>query len=235
MTEHRLAILRRPRKGRGSNPLTAAAIACVLTGCSRARTDVAIFSELPAAPTGQTFIVLPVKAQERNADFQAYAGAVGSRLQAKGYHAAPDVHQADYVVFLSYAAGTALPAAVMLPDYTEINSGYGAGGEAAGGSAGPSSTGETSSASTAAAPAGRAEIKSGNLQDSYSLVMDMVDLHKSRPGHVHTAFEGRVVAAGSGRDLAAVSGCLADALFESFPGYSGMTRSVELDLHSCPK
>ena len=67
------------------------------------------------------------------------------------------------------------------------------------------------------------------------LKLDIVEAVKTRNDRIHRVFEGKAVSTGSSGLFAEASDCIIDALFEDFPGVSGETKNVVLELDSCGK
>jgi hypothetical protein len=217
----------------------AATLAFVLmtAACAQVRSDVTRFTEMPAVASGHTFVILPYKTQEGSLEFQTYAGNVATHLQQAGYRMVTDIRQADYAVFLAYAVGDPQTVVGSMPVFGQTGGGYNNQTGTFNGFGTYGNSFGTYSGSTYSAPTYGVvgEVPYTSTTYTRALAMDIVDLHKSTPTQVHTAFEGKVISTGSNGNFAVVAGCLIDAMFDGFPGSNGASKTVQVPMDKCSK
>lgn len=174
-----------------------------VAGCaSKFKSDVARFHELPR-PSGELFVVIPKdEAREGSLEFAQYANMVANRLSAYGYQRTRDRADAELVVRLDYDVDDG---------NTQVRSYPGTYGFY---------------------PYryhhwywpyypdfGRNEIR------SYVVYARRLSMDISRPSG-EVLFEGRVESQGRDNRLPEVMPYLVEAMFEGFPGQSGVTQRV---------
>jgi len=207
-----------------------------LAGCvAVVEADVTRFHTLTPSPSIKTFKVLPSdKNKEGSLEFNAYAEKVKNRLKETGYFSHEPTDKPDYIVFLGYSIGDGQTKIGSSPiigktgggtayQSGSVSSGYGGFGSYSG---------------TTYSPVTYGVVGSRTYQyTEYTRVLklDIVEAVKTRNDRIHRVFEGKAVSTGSSGLFAEASDCIIDALFEDFPGVSGETKNVVLELDSCGK
>ena len=183
-------------------------VALLLAGCANTmQADVTQFTTATPLPAGRTFAVAAEPAQSGNLEFQHYAGLVGGALQDHGFKAAPAGANADLMVVIHYGSAG---------NHTEIwdDPAWGWGGWG-GRHRGPYPYG--------------AESKTYYAE---MLEVQIFDGTAWR-NNVHTMlYQGRAVGDSTVNEISAAVPALVKALFTHFPGNSGQTERVVVQLPS---
>ncbi|MGK2285492.1 DUF4136 domain-containing protein [Pedomonas sp. V897] len=196
-----------------------------LAACaSQIKTDVARFHRMPA-PQGESFRVVAMDPKKQDSlEFATYAEYVAAEMVKQGYTRAQDAGSATLEVRVDYAVSpgqekiATRPGTSIAPYYYSWHRrvfypwGWGAYDPFWGG------------------PFTEPEIYSYTVY-TRSMTMDIV-----RPGaeggNTVPLFEGRVVSVGKDNRLPEVMPYLVQAMFTDFPGTSGVTKQVKIDLPS---
>ena len=181
----------------------------LLAGCAQKFTaDVTRFHEL-AAPSGETFAVVPNAEQQGGLAFQEYAGLVRAELERLGFTPATSQDTADYLVRMDY--GTTAGREVQ-EDRSRVSVGVGVGG------------GGRSSTRVGVG----ANIGLGGGSERASVAIRNLSLTMTRQSDGQRVFEGHVTSEGRISNLSDVMPYLVDAMFTDFPGESGTTQTVKI-------
>jgi len=193
--------------------------AVALSACISPRyvtSDVTRFHTLPAAPSGQTFAIVALdKEQEQSLEFKQYADLINARLSALGLkQAAAGPAKADYVVTLKYAVEG--PSPDVRSRTSGVSVGYGFGG-----------------------PhwrwGGYYDPFYDNYANTQQVYVRRVELNMYKGAgyggpNPERVFEGRALSEGLNGQLAPVMPYILDALFKDFPGASGATKTVRVEV-----
>lgn len=192
-------------------PLLGLVILVLLGGCaSKFKADVTRFHDLPPIDGQTVQIVARNPALQDTLEFQKYADLVGARLAGEGFRPPQPDQPSAYIAAIDYGVGEGREA---LRDGDGSSVGVGVGG----GSRGGLNVGVST-----------AFMLSGGDDDAVYVRNLYMDLTR-RSDNVRV-FEGRAVSEGRNRDLGRIMPYLVDALFTDFPGKSGETRTVKLDV-----
>jgi hypothetical protein len=184
----------------------------LLGGCaSKFTADVTRFHDLPPVTAQTIEIVAKNPAMQDTLEFQKYADMVGARLAAEGYRPPEAGTPSDYIAGIDFGVGEGRQA--LRDDEGGSSVGVGVGG----GSRGGLSVGVST-----------AFMISGGGNDTVYVRRLYMDLTRRSDGV--RVFEGRAVSEGRTPDLAKIMPYLLDALFTDFPGKSGETREIKLDV-----
>lgn len=197
-------------------------VAVALSACVNPRyvtSDITRFHTLPAtAPTGQTFAITALdKEQEQSLEFRQYADMLNSKLTTLGLKQTSDgPTKADFVITLKY--GVDGPSPDVRSRGSNVNLafsyGYGRRNWGWGGAYDP-------------------------LYDNYTSTEQVynrrVELNIYKGASYSTpkperVFEGRALSEGLNGDIAPVMPYILDALFQDFPGASGTTKTVRIEV-----
>lgn len=183
-----------------------------LGGCASTFTaDVTRFHDLPPVTAQTVQIVAKNPDMQDTLEFQKYADMVGARLEAQGYRAPQAGTPSDYIAGIDYGVGEGRQA------LRDGDSGSSVGVGVGGGSRGGLNVGVST-----------AFMISGGDGDSVYVRRLYMDL--TRRSDDTRVFEGRAVSEGRTPDLGKIMPYLLDALFTDFPGRSGETRTIKLDV-----
>lgn len=200
--------------------LVAAFAALALAACASPHyvvSDVTRFHTLPSAPSGQSFVIATLDAdQGQSLAYRKYADEVSAKLGALGLRPANGPNAAaDYVVTIKYGVRGPTPSIESEdwgPDW-----GWGAGFGYRHGPWGYGAWGYEHRTDTRQLFTRRVEIDiyKGTTYDTP---------HKER------VFEGRALSLGQNGQLESVMPYIIDALFKDFPGRSGETQRVSIEV-----
>lgn len=185
-------------------------LAFFLAACASSFTaDVTRFHDLPPADGQTVQIMAKDPARQGTLEFQRYADMVGARLAALGYRPPEPGTPSDLVAGIDYGVG---PGRQALRD--------GDGGSSVGVGVGGGSRGGVSVGLSTAF-----NLSGGEGEPLYvrRFYMDL-----TRRATDERLFEGRAESEGRTRDLSLVMPYLVDALFQEFPGESGVTTEVKI-------
>jgi hypothetical protein len=206
--------------------IAVAAIAALgLAACAGPRyvtSDVTRFHTLPASPSGQTFAITAVNSeQEQSLEYRQYADMVNAKLSALGlkqFTGGPG--KADYVVTLKYDVDGPTPDVRSRNSSVSFGFGVGSG-----------YWGRRSSWAYGMAY----EPWYDNYTTTEQIYTRRVELAMYRgdtyagPNPVRV-FEGRALSEGLNGQLAPVMPYILDAIFEDFPGSSGSSRTIRVEV-----
>jgi hypothetical protein len=184
-----------------------------LAGCaSKFRSDVSSWHRLPP-PSGETFVVVPKDQQKKGSlEFAQYAGLVANQLQQVGYRPAARGAQPDLLVRLDYGMGDAREK-VRTTGGTGFYGGY---------------YGHYSPYWGPWGPYGYQDYPDVRSYTVYSRMLALEIASTANPEQ--NLYETRVISDGRSNRLEEVIPLMIDALFKEFPGPSGITREVTIDL-----
>jgi hypothetical protein len=201
--------------------IVAALGAFALAACASPKyvvSDVTRFHTLPAAPSGQTFVIATVSSdQSESLAYRKYADQVSAKLQSLGLRAASGPNAAaDYVVTLRYSVRGPTPDVESRTGYWGFGAGYGY-------RHGPWGWG------------GFYEPGWDHYTDTRQLFVRRVDVDIYRGASYDTpkkerVFEGRALSTGQNGQLEPVMPYILDAMFKDFPGRSGETIHVSVQV-----
>lgn len=203
-----------------------AIIAIVLmTGCGRVKSEVTSFHEMPPSST-ETFIMMPMKEQDNNLEWRQYASLVAEKLIKYGWKQVETNVKADRAVFLVYD----IKGRTILRDEPVIGQIGGGTSTYSGttfGSNGPRTTYGTIYTQPTYGVVGARTVG----KDVYGrrLLMTIYDTNK-RGDVFPLVYEAEVISEGSSRTLASVMPYMIESVFQDFPGVSGSTRTVVMDV-----
>jgi len=189
--------------------IAALSLALLLGGCAATmQTDVTQFTSGAPLPTGRTFAVSAEADQNGSLEFQHYAALVGGALQDHGFKAAPPGAQADLMVVVHYGSDG---------NHTELWS------DPAWGGYGWRHRGPW------IGPYG------GTESTTYYTEMLEVQIFDGAAWRNNTRtmlYQGRAIGDSTVNEISAAVPGLVKALFTHFPGNSGQTEHITVDLPS---
>jgi len=198
-----------------------AVLSLTLAACAgKFKSDVSTFHQA-IQPQGEAIYIVPIDDAKRGSlEFKAYADQVAARLTALGYRRAKDQASADLIVRLDYGVDEGQQE--IRSTYSGIGLGYGGLGYGYGFGYGY----------------GYDYGFGGFGSDirSYTVYNRRLKIDIVRPSVPQTddnwmVFEGSVVSRGRSNRMTEVMPLLVEAMFTGFPGQSGVTRRVILDLN----
>ncbi|MCB2107646.1 MAG: DUF4136 domain-containing protein [Rhodobacteraceae bacterium] len=199
--------------------LALALIGAALSACVGPRyvtSDVTRFHTLPASPSGQTFaIVAADKDQEQSLAFRQYADLLNANLTQVGLRQfSGEAGKPDYVVTLTYNVEGPSPD-VRTRNFS-VSMGYGYWGRHWGLNGAYDPWGSSYS----------------NTQQVYTRRVNL-DIYKGATwgtSNPEKVFEGRALSEGLNGQVEPVMPYIIDAFFKDFPGSSGSTRTVRVEV-----
>lgn len=204
--------------------LVVAVAALALSACVNSRyvtADITRFHTLPAAaPVGQTFAIVALdRGQEQSLEYRQYADLLNAKLTALGLkQAAGGPGEADYVVTLDYGVDGPTPDVRTRNTSVNVGMGYGWGGRRNWGWGGfaydPFYDNDTTT------------------ENIYTRHVEL-DIYRGKTYATpkpERVFEGRALSEGVNGQLLPVMPYILDALFTDFPGASGTTKTVQIQL-----
>lgn len=191
----------------------------MLAACAGPRyvtSDVTRYHTLPAASGGQTFaIVAADKDQEQSLAFRQFADQINAKLTGVGLRQfTGDAGKPDYVVTLKYSVSGPSPDVRSRNTSVGIGYGYWNRGWGLGASWDPWSS------------------NYANTEQVYTRRVEL-DIYKGASWgtpNPERVFEGRALSEGLNGQVEPVMPYIIDALFEEFPGASGATKTVRVQV-----
>ncbi|MBL8631442.1 MAG: DUF4136 domain-containing protein [Rhodospirillaceae bacterium] len=184
--------------------------------------DVTRFHTLPASPSGQTFAITALnRDQEQSLEYRQYADLVNAKLTALGLKQfTGGTGKADYVVTLNYDVDGPSPDVRSRASNVSVGFGYGTG---------------YWGRRNAWAFGGAYEPWPDNYTNTEQIYLRRVELTMYKGSTYATdkaerVFEGRALSEGLNGQLSPVMPYILDAIFQDFPGASGSTRTVRVQV-----
>ncbi len=190
----------------------------ILGGCTNyVRSDVTRFHNMVGETQAKTFVFLPNEAQFKSLEYKSYGELIRQQMSAAGFRLVENKAQANYGVRFNYGSDGGRTVIEQDPFFGSV--GVGTGSRGTGVNVGVGHVFGRNQTTT-------------DIYTEYSrkLSLDIVELKTNSP-----IFEGTVLSRGNTASFAPVSGCLIAAMFENFPGESGKTERVSVDVESCKK
>lgn len=198
-----------------------AVAAFALTACVNPRyvtSDVTRFHTLPPSASGQTFAITALdKEQEQSLEFKQYADQLNSKLSSLGLkQSTGGPSRADYVVTLKYSIDGPTPD---IRSRSNVSFGFGYG------------SGYRSNWGWGASY----DPFYDNYTNTKQIYVRRVELNIYKgatygSGTSERVFEGRALSEGLNGQLVPVMPYILDALFKDFPGSSGSTKTVRVEV-----
>jgi len=193
--------------------------ALALSACVSPRyvtSDVTRFHTLPASPSGQTFAITALdKEQEQSLEYKQYADMLNAKLTSLGLkQASGGPSKADFAVTLKYNVEGPTPDVRSRTSGASIGYGFGGPHWRWGGSYDPFYENYS------------------NTQQVYVRRVEL-NIYKGASYGTPTAervFEGRALSEGLNGQIVPVMPYILDALFKDFPGASGSTKTVRVEV-----
>jgi hypothetical protein len=202
---------------------TAVALVVIVSACTQIRTQVTRFHHMPAAGSGETFAVVPLKDQVGSLEWEQYADLVAQQLTSKGYVRAAQPTGANYAVLFSYAIDRGRTVVGSVPVFGQTGGGTTTFYSGSNGGSGVAYTQPTYG------EIGE-ELVSSTLF-SRALELEIFDVPQTlASGAPVKTFEATAGSAGSSGSLAVVMPAMIAAVFKDFPGKNGETISVSAPL-----
>ncbi|MBX9633778.1 MAG: DUF4136 domain-containing protein [Magnetospirillum sp.] len=191
-------------------------VTALLSACGphMVTSNVLRFNEMAATPQGGTFSIAPEHDQEGSLEFRGYADLVARRLEAQGYRRTSNAATADMVVSVLYSVDDGRTEYWSTPIYSYNDYWrryYGAS------TVGPYPYIEPIGTDT-----------HSSTVFTHRLEVRISDGGKLRKGKRENLFEGRAVTERSTREPVHTVPALILALFENFPGQSGVPTTVRI-------
>ncbi len=201
------------------NCVVAVVAAVALSACVGPRfvtSDVTRFHTLPSAPSGQSFAITALdKEQEQSLEFKQYADLANAKLTALGLkQSTGGPSKADYVVTMKYSVDG--PSPDVRTRTSSVSIGYGFGG-----------------------PQWRGYGAYDPFYENYANTQQVyvrrveVNIYKASTygsPSPERVFEGRALSEGLNGQVVPVMPYILDALFKDFPGASGSTKTVRVEV-----
>jgi hypothetical protein len=187
-----------------------------------------VFHTLAAPAQAPRYAFMPSREQAASLEYRTSVGRVRARLADRGFVEVPS-READLAAYLSYEIDDGKTVVSSYPIYGQ--------------------TGILSSHQRMTVDRSRPGIADYSTYSSYTpaygvvgaglasdvvytrkLQLDMLDRAVLDRGEVRKVYEGRVVSSGTSPELNVVMGYMVEALFHDFPGRSGATRTVRLEI-----
>ncbi|WP_343586572.1 DUF4136 domain-containing protein [Herbaspirillum sp.] len=208
--------------------LFAAAAGLLLSGCaSVVESDVTAFHAWPADANGKSYVFAPDKEQENNLEYGNYARLISQQLQALGFTEAADRKSAQLAVSFRYGMNTE-QVVVTRPAYDPFfygpPPGWGRFGPHPYGFYGPYG------------PFYDPFWYGGPMQTtSYPVFLRRLQIGIANAGDGKSLYDVVVDSEGSRGGLAAVMPYMVRAAFTGFPGPSGVTRHIKIEVEKDAK
>ncbi|PPE69957.1 hypothetical protein C1702_08815 [Caldimonas thermodepolymerans] len=198
--------------------------AVLLSGCAGfIRSDVAVFHQLGDSPTPTTYIFVPLKGQENSLEYKTYAALIRQELNKHQYREVTEKEKPDVVIAFDYGIDSGKQKLESIPifgqtgvssstTYGTLNT-YGNYGSYSGTTTYTPTYGVVGSSTVS-----RTEYARG-------LWLYIVDAKSVGTEKLNVLYEGNVKSTGSSSQLSRVMPAMIQALFKSFPGKSGATRT----------
>lgn len=203
-----------------------------LGACTRVRSDVTAFHTMPSTGAGATFVLVPYKDQQGSLEWRQYGALVSQQLQARGYREVQTVPAADFAVFLAYGIDDGKTTVSSMPIWGQTGGGTSLSTGSVYGNYGTTPYSGTYTGTTYTTPTygvtGYVPVK----ETTYTRVflVDMVDVKQSTAQNLVKRYEAKAKSAGSGGNLNQVAPYMIEAIFKDFPGKSGETRQVNVQV-----
>lgn len=170
--------------------------------------------------TGKTFAIVAEGEQNNNLEFNHYAELLNRQLQIHGLQQASSLVAADYRVYFSYGSDGGRQFVQSYPD-VGLRGGFSSYGSGVGiGIGGPLYD-----------PYRHNRVESYVVY-THRFEMRIENAHSRGRNNV---FQGRVVGSGGSQGIAANMPCLIAAMFQDFPGRSGVEQDISLPLTACSR
>ncbi len=204
-----------------------------LSACAtQFRSEVQSFHKFVAAPAGETFRVIPADpAKQGSLEFDAYAGLVRAEMVRLGYKPVNSGNAADIDVKLGYSLSDPVEKVETRPGF-----GVGYGGYASLGY-NPFFYGHSGYYRRGGyySGIGYDPFWGNGLWDqpevySYSVYTRKMNLTMTRASSNEQLYDGKVESAGKDNRLPELMPYLVQSMFQDFPGQSGTTRKVIIEL-----
>lgn len=201
-------------------------VCACLGGCARVSTTVTSFNVLPANLNATGLYVLPLKKQDGDLEWQAYASSFSKKLSAQGFVIKDSFDGSDYFAFFDYGIGEGTATVSSMPVFGQTGGGtsYQTGTVYAGGVAGQYS-------GTTYVPPTYGQVGSVPVTKTvYPRYMHLwiADVRKSTTSHLDVVYQAEMKSVGSSDTVAAVAPCMIDALFADFRRENGKPDSYTM-------
>ncbi len=213
--------------------ISVAAVLALSACASQFRSEVQSFHKLAAASNGETFRIVPADpAKQGSLEFESYASLVRAELVRLGYKPVNAANAADIDVALGYSISEPVEKVESRPGFGFANSAfgpYGFGGFGYGG-IGYGYYGRGHYSRLAYDPF--FSFNSWNQPEiySYSVYTRKLNLTMTRATSKEQLYDGKVESSGKDGRLPELMPYLVQSMFQTFPGQSGVTRKVVIEL-----
>lgn len=196
----------------------------LLSGCAGfIRSDVAVFHQLGDSPTPTIYVFVPLKDQENSLEYKTYAALMRQELRKHQYREATAQEKPDVLIAFNYGIDRGRQKLESIPIFgqTGVSSSTTYGTLSTYGNYG-SYSGTTTHTPTYGV-VGSSTVS--RTEYSRGLWLYIVDANSIGTEKLNVLYEGNVKSAGSSSQLSRVMPVMIQALFKSFPGKSGATRT----------
>jgi hypothetical protein len=204
-----------------------------LVGCARVETNVSRFHTMADVAPTATYYVMPTTEQERSLEWQQYANAVSQEMMARGYRPA-SFSSADLLVFLHFGIDGGQTTTSALPMYGQTGGGTSYSSGTLYGTSGYRATpySGTYSGTTYTPPTYGVTGYIPVQKTTYSraLKINIYDNKRSTPEKLVPKFEATATSRGEQSSLSEVMPYMIKSVFQDFPGKSGESKSVVLQI-----
>jgi hypothetical protein len=196
----------------------------LLLGACGHRVDVTTFHTINGNLAGKSFEMVPGEKQQGSLEWKTYASMVASNLEAKGLRQVGAQSNSDFGVSVFFYIDSGTTSVSAMPTYGQTSAGttitttsY----------VGRMPVQQTSYTPPTYGITGYYPVSTTTF--SKGLIISIMDVRKSiTEGKPVTVYEARVTSTGSSNTLNEVIPAMVAAVFQDWPGKSGVTRHVEI-------
>ena len=203
-------------------------ILCIISlfsGCASVGSYVTSFHKLPPVGDGKTFDIVPLEHQKGSIEFSTYEERVSKKIEEHGYIRVRNSSTIpNYLVYIDYGIDDGTATSGSLPIFGQTGGGYSF-------STTTLSSGSYSGLTYTQPQYGQVgSIPYRHTSYKRHLNMTIIDSRKSNKGNIIKVYEGRVLSTGSSIEISVVLPTMIEALFKHFPGQSGKTNWITMEL-----
>ena len=203
-------------------------IASILSGCATMLSGRASqFHALDGTP--RSFWIVPAKEQQGSLEFASYAKLLRSELVGKGWREAATFMEADVAVFMQYAISAGREVTFSYPVFGSVPTGTSTTTGTVSTFGGVSTINATTTQQTTLGVVGSGVGSRTEFDRALRVTMYSMDAYR-RDRSMERVYEGMLRSSGSTGELPAVMPALIHGMFQVFPGESGGTRNITVEI-----